>query len=955
MRREMLKFNLFSMALLGLFSVADDVTLQSVESISHGNKTSVILEYSGTDKLQFFAIDGVNGAITLDFPGVVNQCDVSAIHSAQLKRVEAIPLDPESSKGVGLHFYPKTHVDFAVFEGEPGQLVLLFEEVAPPSTVAAQAANTVPKPEAPQPSPETVASPPLADEAPQHVVVPGISGEQRLSSLELTSQAQALHLQLGIEGDFEYSTFELPNPKRFCVDLKGVVFGLLQQDITLDSGLARKVRASQFQVEPEAITRLVVDLYSDAEAAIERGPQGLTLTLAKNATGMDSAPWNAWNASPPQAVEPSPEPQVAVQASPEPQPQADSAQNPQLPVDSLGDETVSPEIAQADIETPPQVSPSQILLETVDVADPAPLPARDEALLQAFEGDVSETQMIADVPEFTESEDALPVLEVSPEPAVASTPPLLEMTDSAQLQATHPADEPRIALPEPADLQRNAFVQSSEPTFFSEMKNTKANRTRPSVIHVTNHTIESSKRLRESRDMQADDILSYGQEASLFEQMEAHTDPDAYEQISGGQKKYRGFEIQKIDVKDANVVDLLRFLADQVGFNLYVDPSVQNLKATYSFRNIPWDQAMDIILRNANLDWDFENGVLRVATTTKFKQEAEDRRLLAMEKELSVPPETVTFPLSYAKVAEVVPIVEQYLSPRGTILQDERTNTLIIEDIPKRMVAIRTLIRRLDTRVPQVSIESRIVETTRRFLKELGIQWGVSAEYYPEIGTQTGLDFPNRVGVGGPRNGTRDANTALLGGYAVNFPVVEENPSGIGLSLGNFLNNLQLDISLQMLEDSGLGQIISAPKVTTQNNKTAYIKNGQRIPIQTVQRGTITVRYIDAVLILEVTPHITSEKTIIMDVVVDKSEPDFTRTVLGNPVINVRRAETRVLVKDGGTTVIGGIFVLNEQESNTGIPGLRKVPVVKRLFSHDLDSYQNQELLIFITPRIIKY
>jgi type IV pilus assembly protein PilQ len=411
-----------------------------------------------------------------------------------------------------------------------------------------------------------------------------------------------------------------------------------------------------------------------------------------------------------------------------------------------------------------------------------------------------------------------------------------------------------------------------------------------------------------------------------------------------------------IDVKAVSVVDLLRFIADQVGVNLYVDPSVgDDLRATYKFRNIPWDQALDIILKNANLDKEFSNGVLRVATVEKFRLEEEQRAELRTQRELSVPPETVTFPLSYAKVEEVVPIISQYLSPRGTVLQDVRTNTLIIEDIPKKMTAIRALIRKLDRMISQVTIEARVVETNKRFLRELGIQWGLSADYSPEIGTDTGLQFPNRIGVGGPSVGLADSPGGLQGGYAVNFPTVAENPSGIGLTLGNFLDNFKLDISLQMLESDGYGQIISAPKVTTQNNKTATIQNGQRIPIQTIQRGLITTTYVNAVLELQVTPHITAEETIIMDIIVDKSEPDFTRTVFGNPVINIRKAETRVLVKNGGTAVIGGIFTTNEQNASEGIPTLRKVPLLKRLFGSELKQYNNQELLIFVTPRIVKY
>ena len=401
----------------------------------------------------------------------------------------------------------------------------------------------------------------------------------------------------------------------------------------------------------------------------------------------------------------------------------------------------------------------------------------------------------------------------------------------------------------------------------------------------------------------------------------------------------------------------MRFIADQVGINLFVDSSVGDIRATYRFRNMPWDQVLDIILTNANLDKEFRNGVLRIATVEKFREEEVARLELREQRELSVPTETVYRPLNYAKAIDVLPIISEYLSPRGTILMDERTNTLIIEDIPNKIVEIRTLINRLDTMIAQVTIEARIVETTTRFLRELGIQWGLTAQYSPELGTDTGVRFPNRANLGGPLIGLPAGVSGPAGGYAVNFPVVAENPSGFGLTLGNFLDNFKLDISLQLLESEGHGQIISSPKITTQNNQVALIRNGQRIPIQTIQRGTVTTRFVDAVLELQVTPHITADETIIMDVVVDKSEPDFTRAagVGGNPIINVSRAETQVLVKNGGTAVIGGIFSLNETNSLSGIPKLRSIPILKRLFGNERKEYSNQELLIFVTPKIVKY
>ncbi|MCB1042128.1 MAG: type IV pilus secretin PilQ [Acidobacteria bacterium] len=853
-----------------------EVTIREVKTMTYGDKASIVIKYEGAEKLQFFAINPAEGVLTLDFPGVISLYDFDQLDVELVEQVRQVPLDPDSHRGVSVHFTFRPGVQYDLYDSDPGQLVLFLEQggdhtdmvIATPMETESQGASTE-----------------MAAVEPQSLR--GVEGLQKLHQVTVTGDDQSGFVDVYVSGDVALSDFRLDNPPRYALNLKGVSSSLLEGDLNVSSQLVEGVRVRQFQVHPEPIARMVLDL------AVE----GVNIQFEATEYGA-----RVWYASQP----------------------GDIGRMPTLAVDanvSNGNETVE--------EAPTMViEVAEIVAEEPEAMDlPAETTVGEESVAANSDGPMETYEVPVETVEIA----------ATPEIAAASMEPE-EVT-------------PKPAFDLASDIDQELAEFGSSDSFYDQMKTVKRTHGSVKPIEITDRAIADSMSLGEARSMQED--FAEPQQQSLFDEVESMQD-DSYERIDGGQGKYRGFEIQKIDVKDANVVDLLRFLADQVGINLYVDPSVQKLKATYSFRNIPWDQAMDIILRNANLDWEFENGVLRVATTAKFKDEAEQRRALLLERELSVPPETVTFPLSYAKVKEVVPIIEQYLSPRGTILFDERTNTLIIEDIPKRMVAIRTLIRRLDTRVPQVAIEARIVETTKRFIRELGIQWGLDAEYSPESGTDTGVTFPNRIGVGGPNFG-RNSPGGLAGGYAVNFPVISESPSGIGLSFGNFLNTFQLDISLQMLESEGNGQIISAPKVITQNNKTAVIKNGQRIPTQTEQRGTITVRYIDAVLELEVTPQVTNEKTIIMDLVVDKSEADFTRTVLGNPVINVRRAETRVLVKDGGTAVIGGIFVLSEQDSSVGIPGLRRIPIVKHLFGSDNKQLQNQELLIFITPRIVKY
>ncbi len=422
--------------------------------------------------------------------------------------------------------------------------------------------------------------------------------------------------------------------------------------------------------------------------------------------------------------------------------------------------------------------------------------------------------------------------------------------------------------------------------------------------------------------------------------------------IEGGGKKFVGERIGLIDIKDIDIKDLLRYISEFAGLNLIVDQSVTGT-ATYRFKNIPWDQALEIILKDKGLGSELQNGVLRVATTEKFRNEEQERRKLKEEQNLSVPTQTITKPLSYAKVKDIEKIIKGNLSKRGKLMVDERTNIIIVTDIPDKIPGIVELINTLDKATTQVLIEARIVEVAKTFKRELGIQWGFTGIYDSSLGTQTGMNFPNSMSFGGVLDRT-SGDIGSIGGYAVNMPAVSAT-SAFGLHMGNVLGSFSLDMVLSAMEDDGLGRILSRPKVVTQNNKTAEIESGARIPIQTVQNNTVTVQYINASLKLEVTPQITAEGTIIMDVHVKKEEPDWTHVIQGNPTIVTRNASTQVLVRNGGTTVIGGIFQVNDQYDHGRVPGLSRIPLLGWLFKHDLNSTTNNELLIFVTPKIVEY
>ena len=403
------------------------------------------------------------------------------------------------------------------------------------------------------------------------------------------------------------------------------------------------------------------------------------------------------------------------------------------------------------------------------------------------------------------------------------------------------------------------------------------------------------------------------------------------------QVTYRGKRIS-LNLVDADIKQVFRLFHEISGLNFVLDPTVSG-RVTIVLDQVPWDQALDIILKNNGLDKVLENNVLRIATTDKLASEAASRKRLKEAEELEVEPITLTRTLSYATSRDVEQVIREggVLSDRGKVIVDERTNTLIISDIPKRVEPIDALIDTLDAETPQVMIEARIVETSKQYARDLGVVWGFQASADAAHGTTTGLNALH--------------NTSLR--YGLNLPG-DGGASTLGFSFGNIVDSFTLDIALNALETEGRGRIISAPKIATQNNERAEIEQGVRIPVTNTTATEIQVEFVSASLLLSVTPQITAEGTIILDVTVENNSPDFVNTAGGIPSIRTQRAQTKVLINDGGTTVIGGIFVVNEGESEVGVPWFRKIPVFGWLFKQQSIQQENRELLIFITPKIVK-
>lgn len=496
---------------------------------------------------------------------------------------------------------------------------------------------------------------------------------------------------------------------------------------------------------------------------------------------------------------------------------------------------------------------------------------------------------------------------------------------------------------EPIKVQMDQTGQSS-----------KKNEMTQSKIQTVNPVKNSNEFFSKEKSKVASDDFTENFLTPQDDDMEPDTTTILKKTIADGKRQYQG-EPMDFNFKDADLNNVLLFFAKISGLNFLIDPNVSG-KVTASMTQVPWDQALEYFLRVNKLDMIQEGNIIRIGKVDVLSKEAQERRRLREAREMEGRLDVFTIPLSYAKVDEIRPILQKYLSQRGEIVVDKRTNQLIVTDIPRNRPTIDKLIETLDLPTRQVSIEARIVETSTNYTKNLGIQWGFNFISDAAHGNQTSLSFPNSILVNG--SAINDSNAPGLsgnptGGYAINLPAPSFN-SGIGFSFGNVANTFALDVALSAMQSKGKGKVISAPKATTQDNAEAIIQQGRQIPVQTVQNNTVTTRYVPAALELRVTPQITAEGTIITKIFITNNSADFANLVNGIPPIITQRMETTVMVKDGGTIVIGGLYRVEDSKNVDSVPLLSKIPILGNLFRNNLRTGKQTELLIFITPRIHK-
>jgi type IV pilus assembly protein PilQ len=404
--------------------------------------------------------------------------------------------------------------------------------------------------------------------------------------------------------------------------------------------------------------------------------------------------------------------------------------------------------------------------------------------------------------------------------------------------------------------------------------------------------------------------------------------------------------------QDMDLKAVFRIIQEISGLNVVLDPAVKGTVSIY-LNDVPWDQALSIVLQNNGLDCQLQGNVLRIATLETLKNEAEARRAQQEAQALAVPKLQRTYYLSYGQARDASVIVKKFLSPRGDVMADIRSNALIVEDIPSILPKIESIIARLDRKTPEVEIEARVVASTRTFARDIGTQLGFGfGSGNNAVGGST-VDSPIKVTGLTPKfiTGTAAGTIPLFS----NLPAI--SPTS-GISFVNATNGFRLDFILTMAESRGLLKVLSRPHVVTQNNIQALIRQGQRVPIVTQAQlgGPPTVQYIDAFLRLTVTPQITNENTIFLSVDVENTVPDFSHVTGAqvNPALNTQQATTSVLVTDGGTVVIGGVIQTQNNLAVNQVPVLGSLPLLGHLFKHTAVNTSTQELIFFITPKIIQ-
>ncbi|HUM03460.1 MAG TPA: AMIN domain-containing protein, partial [Thermoanaerobaculia bacterium] len=776
-------------------------TLTGVTLLADGETPRLLLSGSGRLRPTVFARDGQTRFV-IDLPDAVVSpgMEPPRADGTVLSKVEMRSFSELGKPHVQFELVSRSPVAPRIGTEPGSSTVAVLLERAATESVAAAVPEPVPvkwpdppavtsesRPAPTAPAAAVSAPPAPADLAPVPVRHAAIGRPAtRLSSVGLKPQGGGVTIVLAGDGSFAYDTFSLSNPPRYVIDLPGVVNGAGKKTQEVRATALSRVRVSQFRGGPDPVTRVVFDLAGDGfEPAIAASGTGLAVTF-RTASPVAAAPAPAPPAQAPVAVV-----AAAAPSAPMTAPAAGSYEKHET--EDPAEAVVPPAPVKTEVPASARAESSPNLEAVAVKAEPPSPAARPEPAAPKAEPPAPAPKGEPTAVATTPASAPVPVKVEAPPQIVAASPEVRAVKEP-------PKPAPRRArTPNPED---KALIEAAE-TLLNQQQQTSS----------------------QSRELQ-----------SSFET----------KTLGAGDRQYTGDPIT-LNLKDADIKDTLQRFSELTQLNIVLDPDVRGT-VTVSLTDIPWDQALELILRINQLGYVIEGNVMRIASTAKLSQEETARLQFLRAQDQNRPLKTVLQRVSYADASAIAATAKKVMSARGDIMVDARTQTLVIKELPDYLPTVLDLIKNIDIPNLQVMIEARIIEATRTFSQSLGVVWGFTAKADASAGNTTGLVFPNNGSVTG----------------LVNLP--SGAPTVLNIAAGNVLNTFHLDAAIHAAESRGLVKVVSTPKVQTQTGEQASIQAGCQIPVQTTVNNTTTVLYINATLRLDVTPNITTEGTITMDV-----------------------------------------------------------------------------------------
>ncbi len=770
--------------------------------------------------------------------------------------------------------------------GKPGELRISFPSLA--ATASADAAPVTPVPV----STSAAAAPP--ESTPSEVPVSSstttpISAARSLTSISVKNNAIILAITGGVA---EFKSFRLNNPERFVVDLSDVKSVLADRLIPVN---AVGVASARLGLYPDKL-RVVFDAVNGTfpETTVSKSAEGLVLTLSSKPVDENSKM-----------------PLTAAQSEKAPVTPPKPSSQPLTPVVPASvEKPVAKAVPSKPVSRPHGIANVEMIdFQVVDGVSRVSVRVSGDVEVEPLEktaGFVTLTIKNAILPKYLQRS-----LETKGfiSPVLRVTPLIVKTRKGSDTKV-------RIAMRAAAtpDFRQEADMLYVD---FKNPEGMTADMMSADLQEDRGHTARSPK-------------AHVGKEVALGSEL---SEPTAKPQDTG--KSYKGRKVT-LEFADAEVRKIFQLLSEVSSKNFVLGDDVTG---TISIKlvNVPWDQALDIILDTKGLDKREDGNIIIIKGKGKFKSQAEEEQEIKKALTKAIELKTETFSINYADISGIAGQFASLKSDRGLITQDARTNKVIVKDIPQALDDMRRLLQQLDVPEKQVMIEARIVEATSTFTRNLGVNWGV--HFRDGSASFLGINSLD-TGFGGLVSAPPTSGTGTSAG------------GNMGISFGTLTSNIQLDMRLNAAASAGLIKIVSTPKVATLNNKTAKITQGQQIPYTSSTSDKVETKFIEAALSLEVTPHINANGTIGMKIDAKNDSPGSS-TGGSAPPINKKQATTEMLLRDGETTVIGGIYVDSDNESDDGVPFLMDIPFLGKLFKTNNKTKSKTELLIFITPRIL--